>query len=130
MYDVIVLGLGAMGYWAAEVDVGVRFVGGGRGGYRVAVPATQDTFTLVRAVDEIWSDIKRINGPQDIKQVSVTLCKLSQEPCFDLFTPTHEEKAHLRRISLSRALDDLNRRYGRDTVTLGVQPTMRGDYVG
>lgn len=32
--------------------------------------------------------------------------------------------------ALSRALDSINRRYGRDTVTLGVQPRITVNYVG
>jgi len=123
-----------MGYWASEVSVSVRFVSGGGWKQSTATPSTQDTFTMIRAVDALWRRMQKPFDPQHIKQVSVVLSRLTNEPdlCPDLFNqlPTHEEAAHIKRISLSRALDGLNKRYGRDTVTYGVQPQMRGEYVG
>ena len=123
-----------MGYWASEVRIGIGFVSGGGGGYPVAVPSTQDTFTFTRAVDRVWGDLTKFSGPRHIKQVSVALCKLTNQPdlCPDLFSQvsTKEEQARRRRISLSCALDGLNRRYGRDTVTIGVQPPIKAGYLG
>jgi len=123
-----------MDYWAAEVSVGLRFVAGASWGQRIPVPATQDTFTLVRAVDKLWRIMQARFGPQHIKHVSVTLSQLTstQETMGDLFEwlPTSAEQNHARRISLSRALDGLNRRYGRDTVTLGIQPPIKAQYIG
>ncbi len=123
-----------MGYWSTEAGVSVRFVGGDRWGQYAPTPSTQDTFTLLRALDRMWKEMQTIYGPQYIKQVSVVLSRLSNQPdlCPDLFNrlPTTEDQAHSRRISLSRALDGLNRRYGRDTVTFGIQPPVKANYMG
>lgn len=123
-----------MDYWASEVSICLRFVAGGTFGQRVPVPSTQDTFTLVRGVDELWRMMERAFGAQHIKQVSVTLSDLSEQQSthHDLFESmrNRSEDIHLRRISLSRALDGLNRRYGRDTVSLGIQPPEQAQYMG
>lgn len=123
-----------MDYWAAEVSLSLRFVAGASWGQRIPVPATQDTFTLVRAIDKLWRIMQTKFGPQHIKHISVTLSQLTgtQETLGDLFEwlPTSAEQSHARRISLSRALDRLNRRYGRDTVTFGIQPPIKAQYIG
>ncbi len=125
-----------MDYWASEVSIFLRFVAGASFGQRIPVSSTQDSFTLVRAVDRLWSIMRAAFGPQHIKQVSVTLSGLSKfrSGHGDLFEEqkTQAEEGHLRRISLSRALDGLNRRYGRDTVSIGIQPALRdnSNYMG
>ena len=123
-----------MGYWSTETGVSVRFVGGNRWRQYAPTQSTQDSFTLLRALDRMWKEMQIIYGPQYIKQVSIVLSRLSNQPdlCPDLFSrlPTTEDRAHSRRISLSRALDGLNRRYGRDTVTFGIQPPVKANYIG
>lgn len=123
-----------MGYWSTETGVSVRFVDGDRWRQYAPTQSTQDTFTLLRALDRMWKEMQTIYGRHYIKQVSVVLSRLSNQPdlCPDLFNwlPTTEDRAHSRRISLSRALDGLNRRYGRDTVTLGIQPPVKANYMG
>jgi DNA polymerase IV len=42
----------------------------------------------------------------------------------DLFGWTAATPEHPRRLHLSHALDKLNKRYGRDTVLIGVAPAM------
>lgn len=123
-----------MKYWASEVYVGVRFVAGSGWAQRTAVPATQDTFTLMRAVDGLWQEMEAFSGALHVKQVSVTLSELTLDPnaCGNLFEawPSSSEAAHKRRMTLSRALDNINKRYGRDTITLGIQPPVRSEYMG
>lgn len=122
------------GYWAGAASLHLRFVAGSGWSGETAVPPTQDSFTLLRAVDRLWEGVVRAHGPQAVKQVGVVLSRLAREPDFaaDLFChmPFAEEKAHRRRISLSRALDHLNYRYGRDTIMVGPQPRIGVDYVG
>jgi len=123
-----------MGYWAGEVMVGARFVAGRGWGEAVRVPATQDTFTLLRAADALWVRMTAALGPQPVKQVWASLNALTAAPdeggtLFDPL-PTGEEERHRRRIALSRLLDRINRDYGRDTITVGVQPPIRSNYAG
>jgi DNA polymerase IV len=123
-----------MGYWAGEVMLGARFVAGTGFGEAARVPSTQDTFTLLRAADSLWTRMTATHGPQPVKQVRVSLNALTETPGGngDLFDrlPAAEEERHRRRISLSRLLDRLNRDYGRDTVTVGIQPPIQSNYAG
>jgi len=123
-----------MNYWASSAGVSVRFVSGGRWKDNQAIPSTQDSFTMVRAIDDLWQGINKNHGGQFIHQVSVFLGQLSKESrhCGDLFAGLLEEHddTHHKRISLSRSLDHINKRYGRDTVTLGIQPPIKVAYVG
>ena len=123
-----------MGYWAGEVACGARFVAGRGWGEAVRVPVTQDTFTLLRAADGLWARMTTALGPQPVKQVWVSLSALTLTPdesgtLFDRL-PAAEEDRHRRRIALSQLLDRINRDYGRDTVTVGVQPPIRSNYAG
>ena len=123
-----------MGYWASSAGVSVRFVSGGRWKRSQAIPSTQDSFTMTRAIDRMWREVSEKHGAKPMHHVSVFLGGLSEESLLhdDLFAgfQNAEGKAHDRRIFLSRALDRINKRYGRDTITLGVQPPIKVAYVG
>ena len=43
--------------------------------------------------------------------------------------PGLEAKRHQKRIVLSHSLDGLSRRYGRDTVTYGIQPPIEAEFI-
>ena len=122
-----------MGYWAAEASASTRFVCGGGWGERMAMPLTQDSFTMTRAIDAMWQKLVACHGRRPIKQVSVVLSKLTREGdiTLDLFDPLPglEAKRHRKRILLSHSLDGLSRRYGRDTVTYGIQPPIEAEFI-
>lgn len=120
--------------WSEEVTVGVRFVAGRTWADKRSVIATQDTFSFLRAADVLWSRMTAVAGFQPVKQVWVILGALTfestrQATLFDQL-PTDEELNHRRRIFLSRILDRLNRRYGRDAVAIGEQPPPLAAYTG
>lgn len=123
-----------LNYWSEEVTVGTRLVAGQIWADKHSVIATQDTFSLLRAADALWARMTAVVRPQAVKQVWVSLGALTFEAAreatlFDRL-PTDEELNHRRRISLSRLLDRLNHRYGRDTITIGVQPPPLAAYAG
>ncbi len=122
-----------MGYWAAEASASTRFVCGGGWGERMAMPLTQDSFTMTRAVDAMWRKLAACHGQRPIKQVSVVLSKLTREGdiTLDLFDPEPglDVRKHRKRIVLSHSLDGLCRRYGRDTVTYGIQPPIEAEFI-
>lgn len=87
------------------------------------LPQVMDSLSLVEAVDGLWAQMAREFGHHRLLQVGVVLGELSpaaaaQADLFDagalLCARTDE-----RRLALSRAMDKVNNRFGRDAVTLG-----------
>jgi len=87
------------------------------------LPQVMDSLSLVEAIDGLWAQMEREFGHHRLLQVGVVLADLSpadsaQADLFDagalLCARTDE-----RRLALSRAMDKVNTRFGRDAVTLG-----------
>ena len=104
----------------------------GRGKWRASVklPPTQDSFCIVAALDTLWPQLVAAtpNGLR-LRMVGVTLANLEavrgdQGSLFERLDPNHELARSTRTESLSRALDKINTRFGRNAVTLG--PTTGG----
>ncbi len=84
-------------------------------GMRVA--PVMDTLTLLECLDELWTRMAGAFAPRRFLQVGITLGELTdavaaQPGLFD-------GGASQRRLALSRAMDTVNTRFGRDAVTLG-----------
>lgn len=95
---------------------------------------TGDTFRLLRAFEACWTEMAsgRTRGAARPLHVGVTLMRLTEEAALapDLFgwTPAAEEDA--KRLRLSAAMDQLNQRYGNDTVSIGATPAGLSRYMG
>jgi len=89
---------------------------------RRLVPA-QDNFTLLAALDRLWTAMRSDFAPQHYRKVSVTLLELSPqaETQLALFDRDGAVGAatETKRLALSRAMDRVNQRFGRDAVTIG-----------
>ena len=85
--------------------------------------AAQDSFTLLACLEGLWTRMLAEMPERRYRQVSVTFLELSpaSEAQLGLFdTGSHLSAAtEARRLSLSRALDKANARWGRDAVTVG-----------
>ncbi len=131
-------------YSTAALGFGLRFEGrryagggsgsrsGGRWGGKLRVQRTQDSFLLLRAVESLWGRMLAETGvpiPRILK-VSVTLFDLlpQAETTPDLFPETTGGRA--AQVALSRVIDDLNKRFGKDTVCLGAAPRALASYTG
>ena len=83
----------------------------------------QDNFTLLAALDDLWSAMRGSFAPQAYRKVSVTLLELSPatETQLALFERdgTVGAATEAKRLALSRAMDRVNHRWGRDAVTIG-----------
>jgi DNA polymerase IV len=92
--------------------------------------ATHDTFALLEAFDGMWRDLGPELGMRRVRYVGVALWKLeavgSRPPgLFD----AGEDAVELRSLRLSRVLDQLNSRFGKDTVSVGPRPNLP-EFVG
>ncbi len=115
----------------------VRFEDG-RGKWKASVPlsATQDSFRIIAALDALWPQLVA-TAPKgfQLRQVGIMLANLQpvqgeQGSLFENLDPNHELARGVRTEALSRALDRINTRFGRNAVTLGPTTGGRIDRVG
>lgn len=110
----------------------------GKGKWRgsIKLPPTQDSFAIITALDALWPRLAAaVTGNLHLRMVGVTLANLEavdgeQGSLFARLEPDHELARALRTESLSRALDLINTRFGRNAVTLGPATGGRIDRVG
>ena len=87
---------------------------------------------MLKALERFWGQMQRDTLKAPLLKVSVTLHDLyqPQDTTLDLFDSP--ERSHRKEydIRLSRAMDALNKRFGAQTVTLGLYPKTAAGYVG
>jgi DNA polymerase-4 len=81
-----------------------------------------DTLSLLTAFESLWTQMRRDFAVPRYLQVGITLGELSaadglQPGLFD--SGSLDARTEARRLALSRAMDKVNQRFGRDAVTLG-----------
>ena len=110
-----------MGYRAGVLTLSIRLERGRKLDCEQRFAATHDSFALLRALDRAQRDIRTALGTQLVRKIGVTLSGLTpvSEEQPDLFGWTPASEEHAERLKLSDALDRLNARYGRDTVSIG-----------
>lgn len=113
-----------MEYFAGAFSLSLRLESGPRYGLEARLPHAQDSFTFLEILKEMWAEILRETKTQRIKKISVTLYALtpsnSVQP--DLFASldTRKEKKREKNEKISQAMDALNRKFGKDTVMVGM----------
>lgn len=116
-----------LGYEARAMTFSMRIEDGPRLGAEAQCVAASDSLTFLHLLDAMWAQLMQHAGRSiRIKKLSVTLIHLTpmgstQE---DLFAPltTQESRRRAKAERMSKALDTLNQRFGRDTVALGMLP--------
>ncbi len=107
----------------------------------VKLPATQDSFRILAILDALWPELVRVAcarpGGFRLRMVGVTLANLEpmtgeggQGSLFERLDPDHELARSLRTEALSRAMDKMNIRFGRNAVMVGPQTGGRSDRIG
>jgi DNA polymerase-4 len=101
--------------------------------------ATQDSFAILAALDRLWPRLEAAGrsrpGGFRLRMVGVTLAEIQpvlgeQGSLFAHLDPDSVLARETRSLALSRALDRLNERFGRNAVTLGPLTGGRADHVG
>lgn len=105
----------------------------------VRLPATQDSFVILSALDTLWPRLSETGraraGGFRLRMVGVTLAEIEpvageQESLFALLDPDDPLARETRTLSLSRAMDRINEKFGRNAVSLGPLHGGRIDKVG
>jgi len=114
-------------YYAGKLTLALRLESGMRLEAAAHCYRAADSLTFVHLLDELWRGLLRKTAPNArIIKISVTLTDLTaaadlQPELLPPLSPA-ELNARAKAERLSGALDTLNRRFGRDTVALGMMP--------
>jgi DNA polymerase-4 len=114
-----------MEYRATHLHLSVRTEDGPRSEAQAKFAPACDSIVLGRVLSELWQRVMQQARWQRLKKVSVTLMGLeaeSQPQQLDLFVSTAEAATRERREHLSRVLDKINQKRGRDSVVIGFTP--------
>jgi DNA polymerase IV len=105
----------------------------------VKLPSTQDSFVILHALDGLFPRLadagRRRMGGFRLRMVGVTLCEIEpvageQDSLFAMLDPDDPLARETRTLALSRAMDRMNERFGRNAVTVGPLGGGRIDRVG
>ncbi len=107
-------------------------------GYRFATETSfqpvQDSFTLLGLLDDLWQRIAPQLRGKRLKKVSITVSDLSDEQYTqnDLFdTVPHAEKTQKDKFArIFEAMDELNHKFGRDTIMPGLLKDQSRNFSG
>ena len=103
------------------------------------LPATQDSFAVLAALESLFPRLIEVGrarpGDFQIRMVGVTLAEIEpvaseQDSLFGLLDPNDPLARETRTLALSRAMDRINERFGRNAVSLGPLLGSRIDRVG
>jgi DNA polymerase IV len=110
--------------------------GGGKWAGSIKLPATDDSFQIIDRLDALWPRlVAEAPRPLKLRMVGVALTNLApssggQGSLFAALAPDHELARGLRTAALSHALDRINTRFGKNSVSLGPLTGGRIDRVG
>jgi len=116
-----------LGYYASTFTLSARIENGPRLATEERCYRAQDSITFLHMLDTAWGRVMRQARGGRIKKVSVVLSGLIPASTIspELFSelPDVDLKARAKAEKMSAALDKINHRFGRDSVTLGMLPT-------
>ncbi len=107
---------------AAHVTLGARFEAGDNWHATKRILATDDSFPLLEALADLWLQLEVRLNSRRVRTISVTLDDI--QPSRSVQPSLFDRPTRRGTPALSHAMDHLNTRFGRDTVTLG--PTAEG----
>ncbi len=126
-----------MNYYAGKFSVSFRIENGPRLGLEARCEPSQDSFTFIELLDNIWDVLVRESKGARIKKVNVVLYGLVeakqlhiQPDLFDVLKPQKESKQRIRDEKISAAMDKLNQKFGKDTVLLGMTAEQGKSFTG
>jgi DNA polymerase-4 len=116
-----------MDYYAESFHLSVGLEKGGRFGLDAKCDPAQDSFAFLNMLDDMWARLMPEVKDRRLKKISVTVDKLIEgkdlnaQP--DLFAPAPAAtKKQEKNTKISKAMDKLNQKFGRDTVLVGMTP--------
>ncbi len=113
-----------IGYYASSFHLSVRLENGPRLERGIRFFRAQDSMTLLHLLDHAWDAIRKESKGARIKKISVSVYGLQEttEIQRELFEELPEDELQQRQRGerMSKALDKINTRYGRDSILIGM----------
>jgi DNA polymerase-4 len=114
-----------MVYHGEKFSLSVRIENGPRLGLEAGCLPSQDSFIFLNLLEELWQALMKKIGKKRIKKVNIVIHGLIpdkdlnvQPDLFAMAAPAAAVKNKNEKIS--KAIDTLNQKFGRDTVLLGM----------
>ena len=114
-------------YYATGLRVSARIENGPRIGYDLRFPAAQDSFSFLAQLESIWPELQREAQRRRFKKVDIVLSPLvpaaevaRQGDLFAPLAPAEDQRARDKSDRISKAIDKLNTKFGKDTVLIGM----------
>ncbi|MFC5453369.1 impB/mucB/samB family protein [Prosthecobacter fluviatilis] len=114
-----------MEYRASHLHLSIRLEDGPRCEAQARFDEGSDSIALARVLADLWLRVMKQARWQRVKKVSVTLFGLVAEAWprqLELFDLSGDSAPKQQRELLSRVMDDINQKYGRDSVVIGFTP--------
>jgi DNA polymerase-4 len=123
-----------MEYYAGAMSFSARLENNARVHAEERLYRAQDNKTFLDLLNRLWTQALKESRGARIKKVSVTLSDLvvATNLQADLFAnlPDADLAARGKSEKLSRAMDEINHRFGRDTVLIGMTPSQGQSFSG
>jgi len=130
-----------MGYTARNFGFSARLEDGRRRHIELRCRPAQDSITFLALMLEAWEQLIPREAGVLVKKLGVVLYGLEPEgtrqpdlfedwPWSGIDTRDRGAERHLRAARLSRALDRINHRFGRDSALIGMMPAVAGSFSG
>jgi DNA polymerase-4 len=123
-----------MDYYASALSLSLRLVNGPRLEDGLRCYRAQDSMGFLALLDQLWEKLSAEGKGSRIRKVSVTLHELTpgsavQPELFDAISDV-DMRAQEKAENLSKAMDKINRKFGRDSVLLGMLPSQGRQFSG
>ena len=120
-------------YCAGAFSLSMRIENGPRLGLEARLPHAEDSFTFLELMEDMWQSLLPEVKGRKIKKVSVVLSSITpktqvQPDLFDMLSPVTKKRQ--KNEELSKAMDKLNQKFGRDTVLVGMTATQSRGFTG
>jgi DNA polymerase IV len=123
-----------MDYYAAHFSLALRMESGDRYYAESLCYRAQDSLTFLHLLDRLWARLAQDIAQERIKKVSVTMGRIiaaaDMQPELIPQLPEEELKSREKWERMSKALDKINQRYGRDSIRLGATDEQKKGFTG
>jgi DNA polymerase IV len=121
-----------LGYAGSHFALSMRTTAGRRWAAECAMPMNADNFTMLHAFESLWAAAEQELGTPQLRKVGVWLTGMMPEAeanTADLFS-WQAQTPPPRQNKLSGVMDGLNKKFGKDTVLLGLPAKRLAHYTG
>ena len=114
------------GYYSTKLSISLRIENGKKLEEKIKFRQLCDNFTLLEKSELIWKNLTSQYLPKKITKISINLygLKKTSTPQLSLFKEHEDEELIFikRRETLSKTIDNINFRFGKDSIILGNLP--------